>query len=177
MKAPKLESKRLTLRAILPADKEAVFVYRSEVITNQYQGWIPQKIEDVEEFIAKNQIDFNQPDTWFQLVIIEKKSNTLIGDIGLHFIDEQQVEVGCTIAKAVHQLGYASEALRKVVDYLFTHLAKHRLIASIDPANTASIKLVERLGFRKEGHFKESIFMNGQWLDDVVYAVLNREWC
>ncbi len=57
-----------------------------------------------------------------------------------------------------------------------TSINKHRIIASIDPINIASIKLIERLGFRKEAHFIESLFFHGQWVDDLIYALLEKEW-
>jgi len=59
---------------------------------------------------------------------------------------------------------------------LINTLKKHRIVTSIDPLNINSIKLVERLGFRKEAHFIESIYSNGKWVDDVVFALLSREW-
>lgn len=171
-----LETERFLIRAIAAEDAPSVFAYRSDAITNQYQGWIPKQLSEVDEFIAKNPKDINQPDTWFQLVIIDQENKELVGDIGIHFIDEQQVEIGCTLNKASHHKGVATESLRKVIDYLFKQLNKHRIIGSIDPDNAPSISLVERLGFRKEAHFKESLFIDGQWVDDIVYAILNREW-
>ena len=114
----------------------------------------------------------------FQLVIIEKQSDKLIGDIGLHFFDveHQQVEIGCTLDKNFQGKGFATEALAAVFDYLFQKLNKNRVITSIDPENKNSIRLVKRLGFRKEAHFVESIFMNGKWVDDLIYALLEKDW-
>jgi len=171
-----IESKRLLIRPILNEDAKAVFAYRSDAITNQYQGWIPKNLSEVDEFIAKNPKSINQTDSWFQLVMIEKESDELIGDIGLHFIDEHQVELGCTLSKEVHKLGYATESLQRVISFLFETLDKHRITSSIDPLNKPSIDLVERLGFRKEAHFKESLLIDGQWVDDIIYAVLKKEW-
>ncbi len=170
---------RLLLRPIQKSDAKSVFRYRSDAFTNIYQGWIPKTIDDVVSFI-ENRVSptININGTWFQLVIISKDDNTIIGDIGLHFIDPEnkQVEIGCTIDKNYQKQGYASEALSGVFPYLFKTLDKHRIIASIDPRNEGSIKLVERLGFRKEAHFKESILQDGEWLDDLVYGMLRKEW-
>jgi RimJ/RimL family protein N-acetyltransferase len=63
-----------------------------------------------------------------------------------------------------------------VVNYLFTDLGKHRIIASIDPRNTRSVKLLERLGMRKEAHFVKSVMIDGKWCDDCIYAILSEEW-
>ena len=171
-------TERLKLRPISIDGKEAVFRYRLDGETNKYQGWIPKNIKDVEEFIKKTATEYNQPETWFQLVIIEKKTDNIIGDIGIHFlnIDDKQVEIGYTLDRDFHGMGYATEALISVIDSLFNDLKKHRITASIDPKNTASIKLVERLGFRKEAHFVESYYSKGKWVDDVVFALLEKEW-
>lgn len=173
-----LETARLIIRAIEEKDATSIFKYRSDKVTNQYQGWIPEKLEEVESFIKKTAKEFNLVDTWFQLVIINKENQALIGDIGLHFIvpENKQVEIGCTIAKAHQNKGYAVESLKKVIDFLFIELHKHRIIASVDPNNISSIHLMERLGFRKEAHFKESLLVKGQWVDDIVYAMLKKEW-
>lgn len=172
-------TERLILRPINKGDAVLVFRYRSDALTNKYQGWIPKTIDDVISFIENRVspiIDVNG--TWFQFVVIKKDDDELIGDVGLHFFDSdnKQVEIGCTIDKNCQKHGYASEALSEIFRYLFNALDKHRIIASIDPRNEGSIKLVEKLGFRKEAHFKESIFQDGEWLDDLVYAILKSEW-
>lgn len=175
----RLETGRLILRPINLTDAESIFRYRSDGLTNRYQGWIPENIEDVRDFI-KNRISstINENGTWFQLVIICKAAGEIIGDIGLHFFDKEnrQVEIGCTISKKHQRKGYATEALSEVMSYLFDTLGKHRIIASIDPGNINSAGLVEKLNFRKEAHFKESIMSNGVWVDDVIYAILKKEW-
>ncbi len=172
-----IQTDRLTLRPINIEDKEAIFSYRSDVETNKYQGWIPKTLEDTESFIEKSAIKANIAGTWFQLVIIEKETKKIVGDIGIHFLDDDmQIEIGCTLNKNFQNIGYATEALKCIIDYLFKTLNKHRIFTSIDPDNTNSIRLVERIGFRKEAHFKESLFINEQWFDDVVYALLNKEW-
>jgi [ribosomal protein S5]-alanine N-acetyltransferase len=174
----KIETNRLTLRPINQTDKEKVFEYRSDKETNRYQGWIPETIQDVEFFIGKVAKQINEPETWFQFVIIEKNSEKIIGDLGVHFFGEEnlQAEIGCTLNKHFQSRGYASESVESVIEYLFNDLKKHRIITSIDPENMNSIKLVERIGFRREAHFVESLFINGTWVDDVVYAITKKDW-
>ena len=173
-----LETERLAIRPIQLNDKISVFEYRSDFETNKYQGWIPETINDVEFFINGIAKQINIPETWFQFVLIEKKSQKIIGDLGLHFLDKQnkQVEIGCTLNKNFHYIGYASEAVRRIIDLLFVELKKHRIIVSIDPNNESSIRLVERIGFRKEAHFVESLFVNGKWTDDLIYALIEKDW-
>ena len=174
----KLETKRLILRPVTCDDKAEIFEYRSDAVTNKYQGWIPKTIDDVESFIEKISKQINEPETWFQFVIIEKVTHKIVGDLGIHFLDieNKQVEIGCTLNKYFQNQGYATESIKRVIDYLFSELKKHRIIASIDPDNKNSIRLVERIGFRKEGHFVESLFINGKWVDDLIYALIEKDW-
>lgn len=172
-----IETSRMILRPIAIEDCEMVFNYRSDKETNLYQSWIPDSIDEVQSFISKNPIQINIPNTWFQLVIIRKQDNQVIGDIGLHFLDDNhQAEIGITLSKRSQNQGYATEAMRLVLSYLFSDLNKHRIIASIDPKNIASMRLMNRLGFRKEAHFRESYFQNGKWADDVIFAMLRSEY-
>lgn len=171
-----LHTSQLELRPITIADAEAIFVYRSDKITNQYQGFIPETVEDVKTFINKCAKEADMVNTWFQLAIILKETNTIIGDVGIHYIDIAQVELGYTIAKEHQGKGYAKSALKALINDLFGEGNRHRITASIDTQNIPSIKLVESLGFRKEAHFIESYYNNGKWVDDLQYAILQREW-
>jgi len=173
-----LETNRLILRPINLGDKNEIFKYRSNTETNKYQGWIPQTIDDVETFIRKISQQINEPETWFQYVIIEKETQKIIGDLGIHFLDSEnkQVEIGCTLNKDFQNKGYATESVKRAIDYLFKELNKHRIITSIDPENKNSIRLVERIGFRKEAHFVESLWINGKWVDDLIYALIEKDW-
>jgi RimJ/RimL family protein N-acetyltransferase len=173
-----LETKRLIIRPIKLEDKNEVFEYRSDREINKYQGWIPTTLIDVEMFIGKISKQINEPKTWFQFIIIEKETQKIIGDLGIHFFDNEnkQVEIGCTLNKNFQNKGYATESLKRVIDYLFKELSKHRIIASIDPENKNSIQLVERIGFRKEAHFVESLFINEKWVDDLIFAMIEKDW-
>lgn len=78
--------------------------------------------------------------------------------------------------KNIQNKGYATESVKKVIDYLFKDLNKHRIITSIDPDNKNAIRLIERIGFRKEAHFIESLLINGKWVDDMIYALIEKDW-
>lgn len=175
-----LHTSRLQIRPVDIKDAKAMFKYRSDPNTNRFLGLRPKSLNDVSDFIRKTERKINIPGSWYQFVIIEKTSNNLIGDIGVHFLEDdsnnKQVEIGYTLDKDFRGKGYANEALIKIIDYLFCQLTKHRIIASIDPENINSIKLIKKLGFRKEAHFIESLFFHGKWVDDVIYALLDKEW-
>jgi len=175
----KIISDRLLVRPIHMNDAPAVFLYRSDSTVNKYQGWIPESVSDVNDFICNRVAsEINMPGTWFQFVITIQDSGELIGDIGVHFSADNdfQVELGITLGEEHQGNGYATEALNEIITYLFNQLGKRRITASIDPRNSPSVALFERLGLRKEAHFRESLFMNGEWVDDLVYAMLRDEW-
>jgi RimJ/RimL family protein N-acetyltransferase len=173
-----LETERLLIRPITIDDKNEIFEYRRDKETNKYQWWIPETIEDVEVFIGKISKQINVPGTWFQFVIVNKETQKIVGDLGIHFIDSEnkQTEIGCTLNKDFQNKGFATESVKKVIDYLFNELNKHRIITSIDPDNKNSIRLVERIGFRKEAHFVESLLINEKWVDDLIYALIEKDW-
>ena len=152
-----LETKRLKIRPVEWTDSKALFEYRSDKEVNQFQGFVPSSEAEMLSFIQKVNPEINQVGTWFQFVIILENQNEIIGDIGIHFLVEaqDQIEFGITINKEYQQKGFATEAAACVFHYLFNELKKHRIIASVDPRNTSSIKLFEKLNMRKEAHFKK----------------------
>lgn len=173
-----LETERLLLRPVEAGDAEDIFEYRSDKETNRYQGWIPDKTGDVHDFISRLSPVIDRAGTWFQFAVTLTENGSLIGDVGVHFSDEgdRHVEIGCTLNKKYQRRGFATEALSGVIDYLFTGLGKHRVVASIDPQNYASIALVERLGFGREAYSDRDLLADSRWIDDVIYAMHRRDW-
>jgi RimJ/RimL family protein N-acetyltransferase len=172
-------TERLELRRLMPDDVDALFAYRSNPSVAKYQDWKPASVAQTREFVEKlSGIEPDTPGTWFQLAIVHRVSGELVGDCGLHFLKDnrRQSEIGITLSPSHQRQGYALEAVRAALEYLFTALGKHRVVASIDPRNTSSIALFKRVGMRQEAHFVESLWHNDEWVDDLVFAILNREW-
>jgi RimJ/RimL family protein N-acetyltransferase len=174
-----IHAERLTLRVLEPADAEAVFAYRADPGVSRYQGWVPASAAEVRAFIAGLAgIGPDTPGRWFQLGIVLRATGELVGDCGLRVSESEprEVEVGITVAPAFQRRGLAGEALRALLGFLFDGLGKHRVYGSVDPRNTASLAMLERVGMRREAHFVESLWFKGVWADDVVCAMLAREW-
>ena len=72
--------------------------------------------------------------------------------------------------------GYGSEAVKIMVDYLFLSKETMRIQAQTDPRNAASQKVLEKVGFKKEGTLRKNFFMRGEWRDAYVYGILREEW-
>jgi len=174
-----IETERLWLRPFRSEDLDAFVAYRSDPEVARYQPW-----EDFSEARGRTFIEhmrqarIDSPGTWYQIALELKESGELIGDCGVHTLAlaSRQVELGFTLARAHQGRGLMSEAVRALLAYLFGGLDKHRAYAVADAANADSIRLLERLGFRREGHFRENIWFKGHWGDEVLYALLASEW-
>jgi len=174
-----IATERLVLRTLRADDAETMFAYRSDPEIMRYQGWDPESLDDVRAFIADNALcEAFAPGSWRQFAIALKSDGTMVGDCGVHVPQDkpEQAEFGITVATEFQRRGYASEALRALLWLVFDTLRKHRVFASVDPRNAPSITLFERAGFRKEAHFVESLWLMGEWVDDVILAMLAREW-
>jgi len=174
-----LVTERLVLRALRQDDAETMFAYRSDPEIMRYQGWDPESLADVHEFIAEQAgYAAYAPGSWRQFAIALRADGTMIGDCAVHVPADkpEQAEFGITLAPAFQRRGYASEALRALLRLAFETLGKHRAFASVDPRNAPSIALFARAGFRKEAHHVESLWLMGEWVDDVIFALLAREW-
>lgn len=169
---PVLETERLVLRNLDDADKQDLFEIRSNATTMQY---IPRPlaktvsdaaavIEIITSFTAKN-----ERINW---AITEKGVNKLIGVIGYVNIKPEsfRAEVGYVLNDKYTQKGISYEALKAVLDYGFSKMNLHSVEAIIRPENIASIKLIEKAGFIREAYFKDYVFHNGKFWDELVYS-------
>jgi aminoglycoside 6'-N-acetyltransferase len=115
---------------------------------------------------------------WLQLAIELKTTGELIGDVAfvIKADDIRQAVIGFTIASAHQKQGYITEAATALLDYLFEDLDMHRVIADCDTENIGSWKTLEKLGFRREAHFVESLLIGNEYTSEYHYGMLQREW-
>jgi RimJ/RimL family protein N-acetyltransferase len=172
-----LRTARLRLDALRQADAAAMFAYRADPVVGRYQGWHPATLDEVERFIeGQVAVAFATVGSWRQFAIRPRAGGELIGDLGLHFVDADTVELGITLAAAQQSRGYAAEAMRAALALVFDTLGRRRVTASVDPRNLACVRLLQRLGLRREALFRESWRDGDGFADDAVYALLAREW-
>ncbi|HET7930728.1 MAG TPA: GNAT family protein [Rhodanobacteraceae bacterium] len=168
---------RLRIDDLRPEDAAALFAYRSDPEVARYQGWQPAAVADAARFIeAQRGVTPDTPGSWWQRAIRLRDSGELIGDLGLHFVDADTVELGISLAPAQQHQGHARDVLELALDFVFGGLRKHRVIASVDPRNSACMRLLEGAGMRREAHFRASLRVGDGWADDVVFAMLETEW-
>lgn len=172
-----LSTERLWFDALRESDAAVLFAYRADPEVSRYQGWRPESLSDAKSFI-RNQSGLAEPSPgqWFQRAIRRIDDGTLIGDLGLCLSDDKQAEFGITLAPSAQGHGFAREALGGLFRALFGRLDVHRVHASVDPRNASSMALLKAVGMRQEAHFQESLWSRGEWVDDVIFAMLAREW-
>jgi aminoglycoside 6'-N-acetyltransferase len=174
-----LPGRRVLVRRFRPEDVAEFVAYRSDAEVARYQSWdAPYPPEQGERFVA--QMMTAHPDTpgeWFQFAVALRATGQLIGDCAAmtRADDPGQCEIGFTIAPRYQGRGYATEAVRLLVGYLFVR-GKHRVTACCDARNAASAAVLERLAMRREGHLRQSTWAKGEWTDDLLYALLREEW-
>ena len=112
------------------------------------------------------------------LAVVLKDEQRLIGHMNFHpWFAPSTYEIGWVFHPAYQGRGYATEAAQALLRYGFETLRFHRIVATCQPENPASFRVMEKLGMRREGHFRECILCpDGTWWDEYFYALLADEW-
>lgn len=111
------------------------------------------------------------------LVATLRNSGEMVGDVLLRWVSQthRQGEIGFILHPDHHGHGYATEAGEVMLKLGFGDLGLHRIVARCDARNQASVRVMERLGMRREAHLRENEFVKGEWCDELVYAILAAE--
>ncbi|HWA08803.1 MAG TPA: GNAT family protein [Opitutaceae bacterium] len=172
-------TERLALRTLEASDADAVHAYRVEPEVARYQNWPFSSVDGVHAFFARQHgADLFALNDWFQIGITLRDTGEVIGDFGLRARDNdrRQVELGITLAQRFQRRGFGAEALSALLEFLFIQTCANRIYCSTDPRNGPCLRLLERAGFRREAHLIESLWINGEWVDDMIFALLRSEW-
>ena len=117
-------------------------------------------------------------DLAYPLFVFRKSDNVLVGGLTLANIRRgcaQAGNLGYWMGAAFSRQGYMTAAVKLVIPFAFETLRLHRVEAACIPANVASIRLLERTGFRREGFAREYLCIDGAWQDHVLYARLRHD--
>jgi ribosomal-protein-alanine N-acetyltransferase len=175
---PDRVTERLVLRELDPSDAVAFHAFESDPQVVRYMTYQPHTPDEtrlyVDDCIAESG---TTPRRLFELAIVRREDRGVIGRTGLKLdADRRQAMLWYALHRSCWRKGYALEATRSMLALGFDELALHRIYADIDPRNTASARLCERLGLRREAHFRENIFIKGEWCDTWIYALVRGEW-
>ncbi|CAN5590713.1 GNAT family N-acetyltransferase [soil metagenome] len=175
---PTIATERLRLRALTEVDVPTLFAIFGDPEVCRYWSNPPLKdLSAAQALLRQIQKGFEDR-SLFQWGITDARSGDLVGTCTLAALSPQhrRSEIGFALAREVWGRGYLTEALPALVDFAFTDLDLHRLEADVDPRNERSIRLLERTGFRLEGHLRERYLMMGEVQDALMYGLLRTEW-
>ena len=166
---------RLIARRFTPRDLDAFVAMRADPEVARFQSWENFSEEDGRAFLEPTAQRNPGDPGWFQFVLERKEDQRFVGDCGLKTseTDPRLAQIGYTIARPYWNQGYATEAVRGLLEYSLANFPIHRIIASVDPRHIASVRVLEKAGFVKEAHFRKSEWFKGAWADDAIYALLS----
>jgi ribosomal-protein-alanine N-acetyltransferase len=174
---PVLETERLTLRAFTIDDTASFFAIRSSSKVMKFMDSFPHETHnESKEMIVQMQDSFIEGAgiNW-AIELIETRR--LIGYIGLWRISYENVwaELGFSLHPDYWGKGFMKEAISEVVRFGFQELHVHRIEASVNPENRASIGLLKSLGFSREAFFRENFYFNGGFVDSLIYCIIESD--
>jgi RimJ/RimL family protein N-acetyltransferase len=173
-------TERLVLRPFDDDDLNALHDMQSRPDVARYLYWSPRSrkeaAQSLQEKISCRSIEA-EGDVLI-LAVTRSAGGPVIGDLMVRYASaaHQQAEIGYLFHPDAQGQGLATEAMRLVVDRAFAGLGLHRVYGRIDARNTASARVLERLGMRREAHLVENEWVKGEWTDEVVYGILADEW-
>jgi len=175
---PTLETERLILRQITKQDIAGIVdLYSQEQVVHFINVEPMTGPEQAEKLIAGYD-GLNASGTGIRWGAFTLEDGHLIGTCGYHDWDPRRfrAEVSYDLSPACWGQGYMREALHTILDYGFHQMNLRRVEALVDPADSRSQNLLTGLGFRLEGIMREHDFVKGQFLDDMIYALLHDDW-
>jgi RimJ/RimL family protein N-acetyltransferase len=175
-----LKGKSVLLRPVKISDMSYFLKWFNDPEVIQYIGLYLPITEMAEgKFIEELGTAGATGDIILVIEAVEGDSTKPIGNCGLHQINakDHNALLGITIGeKDYWGKGYGTESTRLLMDYGFQQLNLHRIWSYAFAFNERSIRLHGRVGFREEGHLRQTTFKNGQYHDLVQFGILREEW-
>ncbi len=175
---PLISTPRLRLRSFELSDARSFYELMSNRDVLKYLGRdAVTSVEMMEERISGILESYKNGEA-FYWAICTHDDPKMVGNIGFQNWQKpnNRTEVGYSIMPAFWGKGLMTEALSALCLYLFEYMKFHSLEANIDPANTGSVKLLEKVGFVKEAHFRENYVYGGKFWDSGIYSLIDREF-
>ena len=174
-----IETPRLCLREFVEEDWAAVLAYQSDPCYLRLYAWTERTEADVRAFVGSFLASQSvEPRLKYQLAVTLRNGGTLIGSCGIRLAEPgaRNGDLGYEISPEHWGCGYATEAARAMVDLGFEELGLHRIWGECVLENTASRRVMEKLGMRCEGRLRQTQWYKGRWWDTLVYGILEWEW-
>ncbi|MBI2856364.1 MAG: GNAT family N-acetyltransferase [Chloroflexi bacterium] len=174
-----ITTERLVLREFAATDWPAVLAYQRDALYLRFYPWADRTPDDARNFVQMF-LDWQaeQPRRRFQLAITLPESGQLIGNCGIRrkLDNDWEADIGYELAPEHWGRGYATEAARAIVGFGFRDLELHRISSWCIADNTASARVLERVGLHLEGRLQQNEYFKGRWWDTLLYGLLESEW-
>lgn len=174
-----LSSKRLLLRDFLLDDWPVVHAYAARPEVYRFQPWGPSTSTEARKFIELAMVEAQKlPRANYTLAIVLAATAQVIGSCSLVIHSEQfrHGEIGYFVHPDYWNRGYATEVTQLLLHFGFITCDLHRIIGTCDPRNTASVRVLEKVGMQREGRLRETMLIRDGWRDSLLYSLLKHEW-
>jgi RimJ/RimL family protein N-acetyltransferase len=171
------ETARLRLRHLEPGDFDAVHAIESRPEVARWLYWEPRSEPEVRESLDRRIARARDvPETGITVAAEVIATGLLVGHVSLTVKEHRQGEIGFIFHPDHQGRGYATEAAAGVLRLAFEGYGLHRVYGTLEARNTASARVLEKLGMRREGLLVENECVKGEWQSELVYGLLEREW-
>ena len=115
---------------------------------------------------------------WLSAAATLQADGAFVADLAMQLVSKEHrcIEIGYIVNPAFAGQGFATEAAAELLRLAFDDFGMHRVVGRVEPRNTASVRVLEKLGMRREAHFVENEWVKGEWQSELVLAMLDREW-
>jgi RimJ/RimL family protein N-acetyltransferase len=175
---PTINAERVSLRRFKARDADAIYEIYSDPEVVQYWGGKPMVgRREASDFLAGAREDLRHHQC-IQWAIARRSDDRLIGTIAFFKLDTvaRKAEIGFALRRDHWGRGYMREALQSALGYFFDDLDFRRIEADVDPRNLPSLRLLDGLGFKREGYLRERWLVSEGTQDSLFYGLLKREW-
>ncbi|HKY09205.1 MAG TPA: GNAT family N-acetyltransferase [Candidatus Binatia bacterium] len=175
---PTINARRISLRQYAASDLDAIYEIHADPEVMRYLGGSPMlDRSEAQKFMAKALEDFSRGQS-IEWGIARRSDNRLMGSITFFSLDAfaRRAEIGFALGRPHWGRGYMHEALQAALGYGFNELEFRRVEADTDPNNFPAVRLLERVGFKREGFLRERWVVPNETQDALFYGLLKREW-
>jgi ribosomal-protein-alanine N-acetyltransferase len=175
-----IETERLLLRKYEDGDLADIVEYSraADFWLARNLDWAPTEEGVRAHFESRRDLYPESYPEWLDLVVELKAESKVVGNVGIGVADREQgqASVGWLLGCKYRGQGIATEAVKALVTFGFESMGLHRIYARTGSRNVRSWRLMERIGMRREAHFRDSHKVEGEWDDEFIYAILADEW-
>ena len=174
-----VESDRLTLRPFRYTDDDDMLTYWASdaYVQSMYSEPVYTTKEEIKGLLDKYIASYEKPD-YYRWAIVEKESNTCIGQIAIFLVDSKNhfCEIEYALGRQFHRKGYATETVKALLDFCFNKVNFHKVQVCHKDVNIASQGVIKKCGFTYEGTLRDFFYMDGKYESRLYYSMLKDEY-